>query len=714
MRVLLAALGLLASFGLLFADSAPAHRDLRPVTLDDVMQLRSIVDVEIAPDGERVAYVVSTPSVEKNAHEVALFVVATSGGEPRQLGEGVRILNTPLPAPRLRWSSDGAAIGLLALAGERPQAFAVPLDGGAARQLTAATEGISSFAWSPDGKSLAYLTRDPLPPEEAKSRALVMHAGAPDPPSRLVVLSLDGGEPRTLTPPTQYVDGFSWFPDGREIAYSAAPRSGFTAGYETHIYAVPAAGGEPRTIVDGSGMNRGPEVSPDGNLVAFISTNGRFDIMAPRSLAVVSARGGEPRILPLGDAWVNEYVWSSDSRSLYLQANDGTFGQGEQMFEQPIVRVAVNGGRAEQVTAGAINPAVNQRREPQASADVAERAPAAGGREVNFALSMSRDGRRLAYRAVLGQTMGDVVVLDTARREAKRLTEVNPQLRELALARVSVVSWRSFDGMEIWGLLLMPPGSYGRRVPLLVYVHGGPGGGVTHGLFPQFMHVVGQVDPYPTEALASAGYAILLPMPRGGAGYGEAGQRMIVDRWGEDDFRDIIAGVDAMIARRIADPDRLGIMGASYGGYMTLWALTQTGRFKAAAAGASITDLEDVRLLPDGGELMTHYFREPWENRASYAAHSPLTFIDKVTTPLLIQHGERDPRVPVAGAWKTYRALKALGKTVELYVYPRGGHVMYEPVLQREVMRRNLEWFLRWIPPKAAPAAAAAAPTPTP
>lgn len=682
------------------AAAGPLSGELRRVTLDDVMQMRSIVDVEIAPDGSQVAYVVSTPSVEKNAHEVALLVVSIRetgrGAEPRRLGEGVRILNAPLPAPRLRWSPDGAAIGLLAIAGERPQAFAVPLDGSAARQLTAAPEGVSSFAWSPDGKSVAYLTRDPLPPEEAKSRALVTRAGAPDPPSRLVVVSLGGGDPRTLTPPAHYVDAFSWFPDSRELAYSAALRSGFTAGYETRIYAVPVASGEPRTIVDRSGMNRGPEVSPDGKLVAFISTNGRFDIMAPRSLAVVAAGGGEPRILPLGDAWVNEYVWASDSRALYLQANDGTFGQREQMFEQPIVRVAVDGGRAEQVTASAVT----------ASAMT----PA-----VHYALGMSRDGRRLAYRAVLGQTMGDVVVLDIATKQAKRLTEVNPQLRELALARVGVVSWRSFDGMEIWGLLMTPHGRMpGKRAPLLVYVHGGPGGGVTHGLFPQFMHVLGQVDPFSTEAFAGAGYAILLPMPRGGAGYGEAGQRMIVDRWGEDDYRDIMAGVDAMIARGVADPDRLGIMGASYGGYMTLWALTQTGRFKAAAAGASITDLEDVRLLPDGGELMTHYFREPWENRASYAAHSPLTFIDKVTTPLLIQHGERDPRVPVAGAWKTYRALEALGKTVELYVYPRGGHVMYEPVLQREVMRRNLEWFLHWLPPETALAAAASAPTPTP
>jgi dipeptidyl aminopeptidase/acylaminoacyl peptidase len=253
--------------------------------------------------------------------------------------------------------------------------------------------------------------------------------------------------------------------------------------------------------------------------------------------------------------------------------------------------------------------------------------------------------------------------------------------------------------MEIWGLLLTPPGyKLGTRAPLIVYVHGGPGGGVTHGLFPQFMHTVSQIDPYPTEALASAGYAVLFPMPRGGAGYGEAGQRAIINAWGEGDYRDIMAGVDEMIRRGIADPDRLGVMGASYGGYMTDWIVTQTNRFKAASTAASISDLNDPYYLTDAGDVMVEYFGKPWEKRESYSAHSPLTFADRVTTPLLIQHGERDPRAPVAGAWKFYRALKAMGKNVELDIYPTGSHVMYAPLLERDMMRRNFEWFTRWIP----------------
>ena len=664
---------LVAMWAALPLRTAPAAA-LRPVTIDDLMRLRAIVDVRISPDGERVAYVVSTPSLPKNEHEAALFIVPSGGGPATRIGEALRIFNVPVPRPQLRWSPDGAELSVLGFGNTRPQVFAIPRAGGVPHTLTAAPEGVSAYEWSPDGKSLAYLTRDPMPGDEERQRqdrSFVIRADAPDRPTRLTVQSLAGGAPRTLTPPAHYVDGFSWSPDGREIAYSAAPRSGFSAPYETRVYAVAADGGNPRTIVDRKGINQGPVFSPDGRQIAFISTSGHADIMASRSLTVVSSAGGTPKVFLLDDAWVNEFVWSRDSRSIYFEGNDGTFGRGEHMFEQPIVRLSVDDGRAERTVPGAT---------------------------VDYSISVSRDGRRMAYKAVEGRTMGDVFVLDAASSRATKITEVNPELHDLALGELKPIKWRSFDGMEIWGLLLTPPGATpGRRLPLLVYIHGGPGGGFTYGIFPQFMHIVPQVDPYPTEAMTSAGFAVLFPMPRGGAGYGEAGQRAIVNAWGDADYKDIMTGVDALVAQGIADGDRLGVMGASYGGYMTNWVVGHTGRFKAASTGASLSDLSDTYFLSEGGEFMVDYFKRPWENAASYAEHSPLTYASKVTTPILIQHGEVDPRVPIAGAWKWYRALKAQGKTVEFDIYPRGGHVLREPMQQREAMKRNLEWFTRWI-----------------
>jgi dipeptidyl aminopeptidase/acylaminoacyl peptidase len=643
--------------------AAPGAR----VTVADLMAVRSIVDVKISPDGSRVAYAVSTPSVAKNAHETAVFVVPAAGGSPVRVAADVQIYTPALPAPRLRWLPDGASVSVLGLVGGRAQVFtAAAAGGGEARAVTTAPRGVVTYEWSPDGTRLAFITRDaPVP-------SPVTRAGTPDPATRLWVQAA-GGAAQPLTPDGQYVDSLSWSPGGDTIAYSASSTTGFMAPYATRIYIVPAGGGAPRPLVDRAGMNTSPQFSPDGRAIAFVTTDTKVGLLAPRGLGVAAVADGALRAYELGGAWIGELQWARDSQSIFVLMNEGTFATGAQMFEMPVVRVPLGGAAAARVV---------------------------DGPTVNYSLSVSRDGRRIAYRAVEGRTVGDVYVQDLASGARTRLTRVNPQLDEHALGRLEAISWTSFDGMQIWGLLLTPPEWDGkRRLATIVYCHGGPIGGVTYGLFPQFAHTVGQVDPYATEAFASAGYAVLFPMPRGGSGYGEAGHRAIVDAWGEADYKDIMAGVDALVDRGVADPGRLGVMGASYGGFMTNWIMTQTGRFKAAASAASISDLNDMYYLSDSAEVMAEYFKRPWENRASYAAHSPLTFADRVTTPLLIQHGERDVRVPVANAQKFYRALKALGKTVEYDVYPTGGHVYYEPAQQRATMERSLEWFLRWVVP---------------
>jgi dipeptidyl aminopeptidase/acylaminoacyl peptidase len=639
---------------LAIAAVAPAQ-SRGPVTVEDLMRVRTIVDAKISPSGDRIAYVVSTPSLEKNTHETALFIVPAAGGTPLRIAEDRQIFTPSLPAPRLRWMPDGRAVSFLGLAGNRPQVFSVPATGGGSRAVTAAPMGVSAYDWAPDGGRLAFITREPATPTP------VLRAGTPDPPTRLWVQPTDG-DARALTPPDQYVDSLSWAPDGKEIAYSAAPVTGFLAGYSTRIYAVDVTSGKKRTVVDRDGMNTSPMFSPDGASIAFVSTHGEKGILASRGLAVVDAKGdgvAPVRPYPLGGAWIAEMVWASDSRSLFVTMNEGTFASGAEMFQMPVV----------------------------------------SGETVDYSVSLTRDGRAMVYRAVEGRTTGDLFLHDLASGSRRQVTEVNPQLEDLALGSLRPISWRSFDGKEIWGLLLLPPGrTQPRKLPLLVYCHGGPVGGVTFGLFPQFAHTVGQIDPYPVEAMAGAGYAVLFPMPRGGSGYGEEGHRAIVNSWGEGDYKDIMAGVDQLIAQGVADADRLGVMGASYGGFMTNWIVTQTRRFKAAASAASISDLNDLYYLPDGGDLMIEYFRRPWENRESYAAHSPLTFAEQVTTPLLIQHGDRDPRVPISNAQKFYRALKGMGKVVEYDLYPGGGHVYYEPRQQQASMTRALEWFQRWIP----------------
>ena len=645
------------------------------VTIDDLIRIRSVSDVRISPDGKRVAYVVSTPSLDTASHEPVLYVASTSGGPPLRFTHSTRIFNQPIPTPVLRWSPDGSLISFLGFVGDNPQVMAMSGSGGEAYAVTSMKDGVGAYEWSPDGKKIAFLTPDPLTEDEQKRRkdkSYYIQVDRNNRVPRLWIQDVPGGTPKAISPPGQAIVDFSWAPDGQAIIYSSSKEYGFNAQYHSSIYLLPAGGGEPRTILSRPGMNRTPRYSPDGQSIAFISSGGYDGMISAKDLYIMSANGKPETIRRLTDeTWMAEYVWAPDSHSIYYLTGEQTHGSGAQMFEQPVMRVAVAGGRAEVVTNGAV---------------------------VTFSISISNDGTQLAYKQVESRTSGDVYVMNLAERRSSRLVEINPELRQFELGELKAVSWKSFDGAEIWGLLLTPPGyKPGKRVPLIVYCHGGPIGGFTYGLFPQFMHIPGQVDPYPVEAMASAGVAILFPMPRGGSGYGVAGFRAITKSWGEMDYKDIMAGVDAMLERGIADPDRLGVMGASYGGFMTNWIVTQTSRFKAAASACSLSDLPQEYYLSEAGDFMIEYFGLPWDANESLIQHSPITHVRNVNTPLLIQHGENDMRVPVGQAKEFYRALKALNKTVELDIYPRGGHVNFEPPLEREYWRRNLEWFTRWL-----------------
>jgi dipeptidyl aminopeptidase/acylaminoacyl peptidase len=275
---------------------------------------------------------------------------------------------------------------------------------------------------------------------------------------------------------------------------------------------------------------------------------------------------------------------------------------------------------------------------------------------------------------------------------AKQVARVQAIPPDAPIGRTDVLHWKAQDGLEIEGLLTYPVAyERGRKVPLLVIVHGGPTGVFTQSF-------TGMPSPYPITVFAERGYAVLRVNPRGSGGYGRKFRYANYQDWGGGDYRDIMAGVDHVISLGVADPDRLGIMGWSYGGYMTSWVITQSKRFKAASVGAGVTNLMSFTGTADIPGFVPDYFGgDYWNVFDRWRGRSAMFNVKGVTTPTLIQHGEEDRRVPISQGYELYNALVRQGVATQMVVYPRQPHGLQEPKFIKDAMERNLEWFDRWI-----------------
>ncbi len=306
-------------------------------------------------------------------------------------------------------------------------------------------------------------------------------------------------------------------------------------------------------------------------------------------------------------------------------------------------------------------------------------------------LSWDRDGHRVAFAMQTADAPADVYVADESLGTPTRLTTVNPQIANFALGHTVIVNWKSKDGTSVEGVLLEPVGYVqGKRYPLLVEAHGGP----TAATDASFKASWGS----PGQVWAGRGWAILYPNPRGSTNYGEKFMRANIMDWGRGDYEDIMTGVDDLIKRGIADSTETAFEGWSYGGYMTAWVVSQTSRFKAARMGAGLTDLQSMYGTTDiPGYIGTFFSGMPTKATLDfYRARSAITYVDNVTTPLLIQQGGSDQRVPIGQSLEFYRALKDRGKTVELVFYPREGHGLSEYYHQLDKMQREYDWITKY------------------
>ena len=635
----------------------------RALSLDDVFTLDEVTDAQISPDGATIAFVVGRQYTE-GEHGLAaasIWVVPTDGSAPAR-----RFTTGPHADTHPRWHPDGAALAFLSdrEKADTPQVYVMPTDGGEARRLTDLKSGVSDFLWSPDGGRIALLSADAESEDEEqrkKERDDAIHVDHDEKYTRLWMVDVNGGEARAITPSEYQVRAFAWYRNGWAITTSPTPHEDdFARAWPVQYI---TEGGEPRTLWQGVQSIPALAGSRDGQALAWLHSGVHGDDSTDDLWVLTGA--GEPR-RALSD-YVGGLVWTGwmpDGGALLVAGIEGTSTR--------LGRLSLASGEVTTVLAGRT----------------------LGEGFTPTQVSVSRDGRQIACVLEDVDQPKDIwlVQLDG---EPRRLTSFNGHLSDVALAKGEAIRWAAPDGQTVEGVLVYPSGyEAGRRYPLIVHAHGGP----------TWMWLQRFVMSWHDWAqwLAAHGYAVLLPNPRGSFGRGREFAWCNRRNWGHGDFGDVLSGVDAVIARGLADPDRLGIGGWSYGGYMTAWAIGHTDRFKAAIVGAGVTDLLSFQAADIPSWLPEEMMRaQPYADIETYLRCSPILSAGQVTTPTLVLHGATDERVRLGQGKELYHALRARGVPTEMVIYPREPHIFAELRHQRDLLGRVLAWYDRWLKPNA-------------
>ena len=676
--------GMACVAALLAAASTAGAQNKRPMTFADIMELKNVGGVSLSPDGAKVAYTVSgwehpnarpatdpakpdTAKGDKHETRSHIWMVAAAGGAPRQLTFSERGESGP------QWSPDGRSLAFLSSRGSstdaKTQIWILSMDGGEAYQLTTSKESVTGFEWSKDGSRIAFLAVDTLPKtDEAKT------ARRDDPQvfednfrlSHAWVIDVATKRASEVAHGNLTVGGApSWSPDGTRLAFQAAPTT-MLRDSRSDVYVVTVADKSLKKITTKPVAGSPPAWSPDGKTIAFTilpqSHTARADSIMDREIG--------------NDHLVLYDVASGKTTDTYDPKLD--ISAGNPRWTPDGSRVLFTTGERAWSAVYAYDIASNK-------------LSRVAGKMLIGNPSMSKDGRVAAYTLGSADAPADVYVSDLTFAAPKKLTDVNPQVRDLALGETEVITWKSTDGTPVEGVLLKPVGyQAGRKYPLLVEAHGGPTGATSVGFKANWGS--------PGQVWAGQGWAVLYPNPRGSTNYGEKFTRANIMDWGGGDYRDIMTGVDDVIKRGIADSSKMAFEGWSYGGYMTAWVVSQTSRFKAARMGAGLSDLQSMYGTTDiPGYIGTFFSGVPTQKTLDfYRARSAITFVDNVTTPLLIQHGGSDQRVPIGQSMEYFRALKDRGKTVQLVFYPREGHGLGEYYHQLDKMQREQDWITKY------------------
>jgi dipeptidyl aminopeptidase/acylaminoacyl peptidase len=636
--------------------SAPVFAQSAP-TIDQLVSLHRAGSPVISPDAVRVAYTVREANWDDNAYETEIWIADVAAGTARQLTNAKKSSSQPA------WSPDGRTLAFVSDRTDKRQIYLIDPTGGEAEALTSQEDGVASFAWSPDGKQIAFTAAEPKPQaikDRDKKYGEFEVIDQDQTMTHLYVIDLAGKKVRKLTEGDFSVGNFDYSPDGREIAFDFNAKTDPPSSATPDISVVAVADGKIRPLVAQAGPDSSPHFSPDGRQILFETAMGNKDYYSYSNtrLAVVSASGGAIQVLS-PDFDENPGIVAWKPQGIFFQASSHTWSY--------LYR---------------FDPATRK---------VTRLAASDNWIGTNF--SFCHDASMTAFIASDAKSFPEVFVAPVATMQPKRLTELGKQADGWIKGTHEVVSWKSQDGAVIEGVLHKPAGfAAGKRYPLLVVIHGGPTG-VSRPT------PLASASAYPIDIWLAKGALVLEPNYRGSAGYGEKFRSLNIRNLGIGDAWDVISGIDNLVALGLADNNRVGVMGWSQGGYISAFLTTHdSARFKAVSVGAGISDWMTYYVNTDIHPFTRAYLKAtPWDDPEIYRKTSPITYIKNAVAPTLIQHGEKDPRVPIPNAFELYQGLRDQGVPATLIVYKGFGHGLTKPKANRAAMEHNLDWFGKYV-----------------
>jgi dipeptidyl aminopeptidase/acylaminoacyl peptidase len=652
---------LLLSLACVMAAPFPVATQSAP-SIDDLLNLQRVTSVALSPDGGSVAFTLRETNWDENEFESEIWVGTETGTR--------RLTNARKSSQQPEWSPDGKSIAFISDRDGKRQLYRIAVSGGEAEKLTNGDDGVTNFAWSPDGRSIAFTMTDPIG-ESVKERERrfgdlrfededrrMAHLYVIDVP---MMAGASVPAPRPLTKGSFVVGSFDWSPNGRYIAFDHRISNDAADGISADISTVEIATGTTRVVVGQPGPDTNPRYSPDGQRIAFTSAMSKsFNYYQNTAIAIVEP--GSMTIRSVSDAFdENPQIVTWTAQGIYFAASQRTWAY---LFK--------------------LNPETQQ-----------VTRHAASEQWIGSAFSLSKDGQTVAFIGSGPSAFADVYLAPVAETlQPTRITNTAEQIASWPKHAREVVRWRSQDGTEIEGVLHKPVDFQdGRRYPLLVVIHGGPTG-ISRPL--PYSNGVGY---YPIDLWLAKGALVLEPNYRGSAGYGEKFRSLNVRNLGIGDAWDVLSGIEHLAAAGLVDRDRVGAMGWSQGGYISAFLTTKhADRFRAVSVGAGISNWMTYYVNTDIHPFTRQYLKAtPWDDPKIYADTSPMTYIKSAKTPTLIQHGDQDARVPVPNAFELYQGLRDQNVTTRLVLFKGFGHPLNKPKANRAAMQQNLDWFNKYL-----------------